>query len=204
LPDMARRGPSHAAVIRTKKGRGRLSKSAEGTNLNSTAIVGILMGSDSDLPVMTEAARILEKFSIPFEIEVTSAHRSPARTHEYASTAIARGLKVLIVAAGGAAHLAGVVAALTTLPVIAVPMATTVLNGIDSLLSTVQMPAGVPVAAMAIDKPGAVNAGIYAAEIVATFDARVAQLLTDYKRELERLVTEKNARVKLQFAGKSS
>jgi phosphoribosylaminoimidazole carboxylase PurE protein len=162
------------------------------------------MGSDSDLPVMTEAARILEKFSIPFEIEVTSAHRSPARTHEYASTAIARGLKVLIVAAGGAAHLAGVVAALTTLPVIAVPMATTVLNGIDSLLSTVQMPAGVPVAAMAIDKPGAVNAGIYAAEIVATFDARVAQLLTDYKRELERLVTEKNARVKLQFAGKSS
>ena len=204
MPDMARRGPSHAAVIRTKKGRGRLSKSAEGTNLNSTAIVGILMGSDSDLPVMTEAARILEKFSIPFEIEVTSAHRSPARTHEYASTAIARGLKVLIVAAGGAAHLAGVVAALTTLPVIAVPMATTVLNGIDSLLSTVQMPAGVPVAAMAIDKPGAVNAGIYAAEIVATFDARVAQLLTDYKRELERLVTEKNARVKLQFAGKSS
>lgn len=187
-----------------RKARGRLSKSAEGTNLNSTAIVGILMGSDSDLPVMTEAARILEKFSIPFEIEVTSAHRSPARTHEYASTAIARGLKVLIVAAGGAAHLAGVVAALTTLPVIAVPMATTVLNGIDSLLSTVQMPAGVPVAAMAIDKPGAVNAGIYAAEIVATFDPRVAQLLTDYKRELERLVTEKNARVKLQFAGKSA
>ena len=136
----------------------------------SRALVGIIMGSDSDLPVMSESARMLEKFGIPFEIEVVSAHRSPARTHEYASTAIARGLKVIIVAAGGAAHLAGVVAALTTLPVIAVPMATTVLSGIDSLLSTVQMPAGVPVAAMAIDKPGAINAAIYAAEILATSD----------------------------------
>jgi 5-(carboxyamino)imidazole ribonucleotide mutase len=167
-------------------------------------IVGILMGSDSDLPVMTEAARILEKFSIRFEIEVTSAHRSPARTHEYATTAIARGLKVLIVAAGGAAHLAGVVAALTTLPVIAVPMATTVLSGIDSLLSTVQMPAGVPVAAMAIGKPGAVNAGIYAAEIVASFDPRIAERLAAYKEELARSVAEKSSRVKQQFAGKAS
>src|SRR5690348_17886844 len=128
------------------------------------------MGSDTDLPIMSESAKMLGKFSIPFEIEVVSAHRSPARTHDYASTAIARGLKVVIVAAGGAAHLAGVVAALTTLPVVAVPIASTLLNGLDSLLSTVQMPAGVPVAAMAIDKPGAVNAGIYAAEIVATFD----------------------------------
>jgi phosphoribosylaminoimidazole carboxylase PurE protein len=181
-----------------------LSKSVEEPNLNVKPIVGILMASDSDLPVMTGAAEILERFSIPFEIEVTSAHLSPARTHEYASTAIARGLKVVIVAAGGAAHLAGVVAALTTLPVIAVPLATTVLSGIDSLLSTVQMPAGVPVAAMAIDKPGAVNAGIYAAEIVATFDARVAHLLAEYKAELARLVTEKNIRVKQQLAGKAS
>ena len=117
-------------------------------------LVGIIMGSDTDLPIMSESAKMLTKFSIPFEIEVISAHRSPARTHEYAATAIERGLKVVIVAAGGAAHLAGVVAALTTLPVIAVPMATTVLSGIDSLLSSVQMPAGVPVAAMAIDKPG--------------------------------------------------
>src|SRR5580704_13531982 len=156
------------------------------------AIVGIIMGSDTDLPVMSETARMLEKFSIPFEIEVISAHRSPARTHEYATTAIARGLKVVIVAAGGAAHLAGVVAALTTLPVIGVPIASTLLNGLDSLLSTVQMPAGVPVAAMAIDKPGAVNAGIYAAEIVATFDARVAHLLVEYKVELARGVAEKN------------
>lgn len=178
-----------------------MSNSTEGQKQNP--IVGILMGSDSDLPTMKEAAQILEKFAIPFEIEVTSAHRSPARTHEYATTAIPRGLKVLIVAAGGAAHLAGVVAALTTLPVVAVPIASTLLNGLDSLLSTVQMPAGVPVAAMAIDKPGAVNAGIYAAEIVATFDSRVAHLLTEYKAELARGVAEKNNRVKQQFAGKS-
>src|SRR6202049_4486702 len=113
-------------------------------------IVGIIMGSDTDLAVMSETARMLEKFSIPFEIEVTSAHRSPARTHEYASTAVERGLKVVIVAAGGAAHLAGVVAAVTTLPVVAVPMATTVLSGIDSLLSSVQMPAGGPGGAVAV------------------------------------------------------
>ena len=181
-----------------------MSDSVEGSNLNAKPIVGIIMGSDSDLPVMQEAAAILEKFSIPFEIEVTSAHRSPARTHEYATTAIARGLKVVIVAAGGAAHLAGVVAALTTLPVVAVPMASTALSGMDSLLSTVQMPAGVPVAAMAIDKPGAVNAGIYAAQIIATFDARVARLLGEYKGELARSVSEKNLRVKKQFAGKAS
>jgi phosphoribosylaminoimidazole carboxylase PurE protein len=167
-------------------------------------LVGIIMGSDSDLAVMTESARMLEKFGIPYEIEVTSAHRSPARTHEYATTAIDRGLKVIIVAAGGAAHLAGVVAALTILPVVAVPMATTVLSGIDSLLSSVQMPAGVPVAAMSIDKPGATNAAIYAAEILATSDARVAKVLVTYKEELARSVSEKSAKVKLQFAGKTS
>src|SRR6202049_1135543 len=113
-------------------------------------LVGIIMGSDTDLPVMGETAKMLEKFELPYEIEVTSAHRSPARTHEYASTAVSRGLKVVIVAAGGAAHLAGVVAAVTTLPVVAVPMATTVLSGIDSLLSSVQMPAGGPGGAVAV------------------------------------------------------
>ena len=169
----------------------------------SRALVGIIMGSDTDLPVMTEAAKMLEKFEIPYEIEVISAHRSPARTHEYATTAISRGLKAIIVAAGGAAHLAGVVAALTTLPVIAVPMATTVLSGIDALLSSVQMPAGVPVAAMAIDKPGATNAAIYAAEILGTSDAVVAQRLVAYKEELANSVSEKSARVKQQFAGKT-
>jgi len=161
------------------------------------------MGSDTDLPVMSEAAKMLEKFGIPYEIEVTSAHRSPARTHEYATTAVSRGLKAIIVAAGGAAHLAGVVAAVTTLPIIAVPMATTVLSGIDSLLSSVQMPAGVPVAAMAIDKPGAINAAIYAAEIIATFDAEITKRLTAYKEELAKSVAEKSARVKQQYAGKA-
>src|SRR5467141_2855977 len=115
------------------------------------------MGSDTDLPVMSESAKMLEKFCVRYEIE---------------STVVCRCLKVVIVAAGGAAHLAGVVAAMTTLPVIAVAMATTVLSGIDALLSSVQMPAGVPVAAMAIDKHGAINAAIYAAEIIATFDPR--------------------------------
>ena len=176
-----------------------MSQSSEGAK--SRPLVGIVMGSDTDLPVMSESASMLEKFGIPFEIEVISAHRSPARMHEYASTAIGRGLKVVIVAAGGAAHLAGVVAALTTLPVIAVPMATTVLSGIDSLLSTVQMPAGVPVAAMAIGKPGAINAAIYAAEILATSDPRVAERLVAYKQELARSVAEKSDRVKQQFAG---
>jgi 5-(carboxyamino)imidazole ribonucleotide mutase len=162
------------------------------------------MGQGEGRPlVMSETGKMLEKFEIPYEIEVTSAHRSPARTHEYATTAVGRGLKTIIVAAGGAAHLAGVVAALTTLPVIAVPMATTVLNGIDSLLSSVQMPAGVPVASMAIDKPGAINAGIYAAEIIATFDPKVQGRLVAYKEELARGVAEKSARVKEQYAGKA-
>ena len=167
-------------------------------------LVGIIMGSDTDLPVMSESAKMLEKFGIRYEIEVTSAHRSPARTHDYASTAVERGLKAVIVAAGGAAHLAGVVAALTTIPVIAVPMATTVLSGIDALLSSVQMPAGVPVAAMAIDKPGAINAAIFAAEILATADPEVAQRLISYKEELAKSVAEKSARVKQEYAGKTS
>jgi phosphoribosylaminoimidazole carboxylase PurE protein len=170
----------------------------------ASPVVGIIMGSDTDLPVMSESAKMLDKFGIAYEVEVVSAHRSPARTHEYASTAIARGLKVVIVAAGGAAHLAGVVAALTTLPVIAVPMATTVLSGIDALLSSVQMPAGVPVAAMAIDKPGAINAAIYAAEILSTSDASIARRLIEYKEELARSVAEKSARVRLQYGKKSS
>jgi phosphoribosylaminoimidazole carboxylase PurE protein len=166
-------------------------------------LVGIVMGSDTDLPVMSEAAKMLEKFQIPYEIEVISAHRSPARSHEYASTALGRGLKAIIVAAGGAAHLAGLFAGLTTLPVIAVPMATTVLSGIDALLSSVQMPAGVPVAAMAIDKPGAINAAIYAAEILATSDPEIGRRLAAHKDELARSVAEKSAWVKQQFADKA-
>src|SRR6202789_588945 len=166
------------------------------------ALVGILMGSDTDLPVMSEAGKVLDKFGIAFEMEVVSAHRTPARAHEYATSAQKRGLKVLIAAAGAAAHLAGVIAANTTLPVIGVPMGTSSLNGMDALLSTVQMPGGIPVATMAIDKAGAVNAAIFAAEILALSDFAIAQKLVEHKEELVRSVEEKNARLKQQLTEK--
>jgi len=162
-------------------------------------VVAIIMGSDSDLPTMTETTKVLQKFGIPFEIEVASAHRSPARVHEFASTARERGIKVIVAAAGGAAHLAGVVAACTTLPVVAVPLAATALNGMDALLATVQMPPGVPVASMALDKWGATNAGIFAVQILATADSALQQRLADYKQELAKSVAEKNARAQTQF-----
>ncbi len=162
-------------------------------------VIGILMGSDSDLPVMTETAKTLRRFGIPFEIEITSAHRSPARTSEYARTAKQRGLKVIIVGAGGAAHLGGIVAAVTTLPVIGVPIPSSTLQGLDALLSTVQMPSGVPVACTAIGKPGAINAGVLAAQIIAISDAQLAQRLVEYKEQLARSVAEKNGKVKRQF-----
>lgn len=164
-------------------------------------VVGIVMGSDSDLAVMAETAETLKKFGVPCEVEISSAHRSPARTAEYARTAIARGLKVIIVAAGGAAHLGGVIAAETTLPVIGVPIPSTSLAGLDSLLSMVQMPGGVPVACVSIGKPGAVNAAIFAVEILATSDAALAKKLAEYKEELARSVTEKSAKVKREFRG---
>jgi len=124
----------------------------------SKALVSIVMGSDSDLDIMREAATALEGFGIGYEIDVTSAHRSPERTAEYAQKAASRGVRVIIAGAGGAAHLAGVIAAHTSLPVIGVPIPSTALNGLDSLLATVQMPAGIPVATVAIGKPGATNA----------------------------------------------
>ncbi len=161
--------------------------------------VGIIMGSDSDLPVMSEAAATLAKFGVACEVDVTSAHRSPARTAEYARTAIARGLKAIIVGAGGAAHLAGVVAAETTLPVIAVPMPSTTLQGLDSLLATVQMPAGVPVACMAIGRPGAVNAAIFAVQILAACDPALAKKMAEHKEKLARSVAEKSEKVKREF-----
>jgi len=161
--------------------------------------VGVIMGSDTDLPVMSEAISALKEFGIPFEVEITSAHRSPERTHEYARTALGRGLKVIIVGAGGASHLAGVVAAVTTLPVIAVPVVTTPLAGLDALYSTVQMPAGIPVGVMAVDKPGARNAAIYAAEIIALSDAALARRLLEHKDKLAQSVAEKSARIKAQF-----
>ncbi len=163
--------------------------------------VGILMGSDSDWPVMTEAAEALKKFDIEFEVRILSAHRSPSQTAEYARGAAERGLKVIIVGAGGAAHLGGVVAAETTLPVVGVPMATTPLGGLDALLSIVQMPSGVPVACTSIGKAGAVNAAVLAAEILATSDPKLASRLTAYKQQLAQDVAEKNARLQQQLKG---
>ena len=157
--------------------------------------VAIVMGSDSDLEIMQEAGKALEGFGISYEIDVTSAHRSPARTGEFARGAAARGLKVIIAGAGGAAHLAGVIAAESTLPVIGVPIPS-VLNGLDSLLSTVQMPAGIPVATVAIGKAGATNAGILAAQIIATGDAAFAEKIKQHKAKLAKGVEEKSAKVK--------
>ncbi len=161
--------------------------------------VGIIMGSDSDLSVMAEAAETLKKFGVPCEVDVTSAHRSPARTAEYARSAAARGLKAIIVGAGGAAHLAGVVAAETTLPVLAVPIASTTLQGFDSLLATVQMPAGVPVACLAIGKAGATNAAILAVEILALSDPVLAKKMAEHKEKLAQSVVEKSEKLKREF-----
>ncbi len=167
---------------------------------HETPLVGIVMGSDSDLPVMTETARILKELGVPFEIEITSAHRSPVRTSEYARTAVERGLKAIVVGAGAAAHLAGTIASETTLPVIGVPIASTPLNGIDALLSTVQMPGGVPVSAMAIGKAGALNAGIFAAQVIATADPALARRLREHKDKLARSVAEKSEKMKREFS----
>jgi phosphoribosylaminoimidazole carboxylase PurE protein len=159
-------------------------------------LVGIIMGSDSDLPVMQEAFELLTNFGVPAEITVASAHRSPKRVSEYARTAKGRGLKVLIAGAGGAAHLAGVLAAETSLPVIGVPIASSPLTGWDALLSTVQMPAGVPVATMAVGKAGARNAAILAAQILAVADNKLQERLEHYKEELAEKVSEKAATLK--------
>jgi phosphoribosylaminoimidazole carboxylase PurE protein len=162
-------------------------------------LVGIVMGSDSDLPIMTDTAKRLKEFGIPFEFEITSAHRSPIRTSQYARGAVRRGLKVIIVGAGGASHLAGIIAAETILPVIGVPIDNSPLRGIDSLLSTVQMPGGVPVATMAVGKAGAVNAAIYAAEIIATSNKAMAKKLVTFKQELERSVVAKSEKLKKEY-----
>jgi len=163
----------------------------------SKPLVSIVMGSDSDLEIMREAARTLEEFGIAYEIDVTSAHRSPDRTAEYARKAADRGIRVIIAGAGGAAHLAGVIAAHTTLPVIGVPIPSTALNGLDSLLATVQMPAGIPVATVAIGKPGATNAGILAAQILGLSSAAVAKKLADHKEKLANGVEEKSKKLRI-------
>jgi len=161
-------------------------------------IVSIVMGSDSDLEIMQECAKALDGFGISYEIDVTSAHRSPARTSKYAREAAGRGIKVIIAGAGGAAHLAGVIAAESTLPVIGVPIPSTSLQGLDSLLAIVQMPAGIPVATVAIGKPGATNAGILAAQIIAAGDPEFAKKMHAHKEKLAKGVEEKSARLRLR------
>jgi phosphoribosylaminoimidazole carboxylase PurE protein len=154
------------------------------------------MGSDSDLEIMREAGKALDDFGIAYEIDVTSAHRSPDRSADFAKKAADRGIKVIIAGAGGAAHLAGVIAAHTILPVIGVPIPSTSLNGMDSLLSTVQMPAGIPVATVAIGKPGATNAGILAAQMIGLGDEGIAKKLHAHKEKLARGVEEKSKKLR--------
>ena len=152
-------------------------------------VVGIIMGSQSDLPVMQEAKKSLEELGVPFEMTIVSAHRTPERMEQYAKSAREKGLKVIIAGAGGAAHLPGMVASMTTLPVIGVPIkSSNSIEGIDSLLSIVQMPGGVPVATVAVN--GAKNAGILAAQIISTFDSTVAGNLVDYKKSMEAKVMQ--------------
>jgi 5-(carboxyamino)imidazole ribonucleotide mutase len=151
--------------------------------------VGIIMGSDSDLPVMKGTANLLDDLQIPFEMTIVSAHRTPKRLYDYAESAEARGLRVIVAGAGGAAHLPGMVAAISPLPVIGVPVRSSSLGGEDSLLSIVQMPPGVPVATVAIN--GARNAGILAAQILAIADPALAQRVRELKAGLERLVLDK-------------
>jgi len=156
--------------------------------------VSIVMGSDSDLEIMKEALSALESFGVPSEIQVLSAHRSPEKVSKYASELVKRGVSVVIAGAGGAAHLAGVIAAHTTLPVIGVP-SPSALNGLDSLLATVQMPSGVPVATVAIGKAGAANAGILAVQILAVNSKSLQKKLVDHKARLSDSVDQKNSRL---------
>ncbi|MBU0477298.1 5-(carboxyamino)imidazole ribonucleotide mutase [bacterium] len=166
--------------------------------MDKKILVGIVMGSDSDLPVMQETANIFDKFGIVYEINIISAHRTPQRAHEYASSAEERGLEVIIAGAGGAAHLAGVIASLTPLPVIGVPMQTQLSGGLDSLLSIVQMPSGVPVATVAVGKAGAKNAGILAAQILGVKFSEIKEKVKEYKKEIAESVKAKNENRVLQ------
>ena len=158
---------------------------------DADAVVGIVMGSDSDWPVMRDAAAVLDDFGVPYEQRVVSAHRTPRGMLDYAQAAAGRGLRVIVAGAGGAAHLPGMLAAATRLPVIGVPVPLKTLDGLDSLLSIVQMPKGVPVATVSIG--GAANGGLLAVRILAVADARLAAALDDYAADLERQVAEKDA-----------
>lgn len=151
---------------------------------DSEPVVGIIMGSTSDWPTMSKAAQVLADFGIPFESKVVSAHRTPDLLYTYAKGARARGLKCIIAGAGGAAHLPGMASAMTIVPVLAVPVKSRVLNGVDSLLSIVQMPAGIPTATFAIGDAGATNAGLFAVSILASENKEIAQKLIDYRKLL--------------------
>ena len=162
-------------------------------NTKVKVTVGIIMGSDSDLPVMSEAAKILEELKVNYEMTIVSAHRTPDRMYTYAKKARDNGVDVIIAGAGGAAHLPGMVASLTSVPVIGVPVKTKTMSGIDSLYSIVQMPPGIPVATVAIN--GAKNAGILAAQIGALKDSAIAERIDIYKKELETMVETKAKRL---------
>ncbi len=155
-------------------------------------IVSVVMGSDSDLPIMIEATKILEEFGIGYELILTSAHRTPLRTTKFAVSAVQRGVKIIIVGAGAAAHLAGVIASQTPLPVIGIPINATSLNGLDALLSTVQMPGGIPVASMAIGKAGAKNAALFAVRILALEDKGIGVKLASYVKKMAEDVERKH------------
>jgi phosphoribosylaminoimidazole carboxylase PurE protein len=159
----------------------------------SDVLVSVVMGSDSDLPVMEEAAKILESFAVPYELFLTSAHRTPERTTAFARGAAGRGIRVIIVGAGAAAHLAGVIASQTPLPVIGVPIDATALQGLDALLATVQMPGGIPVATMAIGKAGAKNAALFAVRILAGENRELALRLEGYVAKMAEDVEKKQA-----------
>nr|WP_322789901.1 5-(carboxyamino)imidazole ribonucleotide mutase [Agromyces hippuratus] len=161
---------------------------------NTAPLVGVVMGSDSDWNVMREASALLDEFGVPHEVEVVSAHRTPEKMIAYGKEAAGRGLKVIIAGAGGAAHLPGMLASVTTLPVVGVPVPLSRLDGLDSLLSIVQMPAGVPVATVSIG--GAKNAGLIAVKILATADGALTTALADYATDLAASVEEKNERLK--------
>ena len=171
------------------------AKQQHPTDSRRSPLVGIVMGSDSDLSVMEATAEVLKNFDVSYEMTVASAHRTPLRAAEFASGAKARGIKVIIAGAGHAAHLAGAMAAHSTLPVIGVPIDSSAFQGLDSLLSTVQMPPGIPVATVAVGKPGAKNAGILAVQMLAISDAVLAEKLEQYRKEMAVEVEEKARRL---------
>ncbi|CAM5533693.1 5-(carboxyamino)imidazole ribonucleotide mutase [Streptomyces atroolivaceus] len=168
----------------------------------SAPVVGIVMGSDSDWPVMEAAAKALDEFEIPYEVDVVSAHRMPHEMIAYGERAADRGLKAIIAGAGGAAHLPGMLASVTPLPVIGVPVPLKYLDGMDSLLSIVQMPAGVPVATVSVG--GARNAGLLAARILAAHDSALLERMKDFQQELKEQATEKGKRLRAKVQGADS